>query len=59
MTGFSSSAQAMSLLAFMTVATLTLLLCVMSAPDGDDLQEFYTGYRSLSPIRNGLAIAGD
>ncbi|POX54324.1 cation acetate symporter [Streptomyces sp. Ru72] len=58
-TGFSSSAQAMSLVAFTTVATITLLLCVMTGPDRDDLVEFYTGYNSLSPMRNGLAIAGD
>ncbi|NGO11496.1 cation acetate symporter [Streptomyces sp. HC44] len=59
MTGFSSSAQAMSLVAFTVVATITLLLCVMTGPDRDDLDEFYTGYSSLSPMRNGLAIAGD
>ncbi|MFI6340080.1 cation acetate symporter [Streptomyces sp. NPDC050535] len=59
MTGFSSSAQAMSLVAFTAVATVTLLLCVLTGPDRDDLDEFYTGYRSLSPMRNGLAIAGD
>ncbi|WP_430377670.1 cation acetate symporter [Streptomyces sp. B1-3] len=59
MTGFSDSAQAMSLVAFSAVATLTLLLCVMTGPDRDDLDEFYTGYSSLSPMRNGLAIAGD
>ena len=59
MTGFSSSAQTMSLVAFTTVATITLLLCVLTGPDRDDLDEFYTGYRSLSPMRNGLAIAGD
>ncbi len=57
--GFSGSAQAMSLVAFSAVATLTLLLCVMSGPDRDDLDEFYTGYGTLSPLRNGLAIAGD
>ncbi|MFI1049404.1 cation acetate symporter [Streptomyces griseoruber] len=49
----------MSLAAFTAVATVTLLLCVMTGPDRDDLDEFYTGYRSLSPLRNGLAIAGD
>ena len=49
----------MSLVAFTAVATITLLLCVMTGPDRDDLDEFYTGYRSLSPLRNGLAIAGD
>ncbi|AVH58257.1 MULTISPECIES: sodium/solute symporter [Streptomyces] len=59
MTGFSSSAQTMSLVAFTTVATVTLLLCVMTGPDRDDLDEFYTGYGTLSPMRNGLAIAGD
>ncbi|QIY63063.1 cation acetate symporter [Streptomyces sp. RPA4-2] len=57
--GFSSSAQAMSLVAFTAVTTVTLLLCVMTGPDRDDLDEFYTGYGSLSPMRNGLAIAGD
>ncbi|TGA90489.1 cation acetate symporter [Streptomyces sp. MZ04] len=55
----TDSAQAMSLVAFTAVVTLTLLLCVMTGPDRDDLGEFYTGYGALSPIRNGLAIAGD
>lgn len=59
MVGFSSSARAMSLVAFTAVATITLLLCVMTGPDRDDLDEFYTGYGSLSLMRNGLAIAGD
>ncbi|MGW7198515.1 sodium/solute symporter [Streptomyces chryseus] len=59
MTEFSSGAQTMSLIAFITVITVTLLVCVMTGPDHDDLGEFYTGYRSLSPIQSGLAIAGD
>ncbi len=59
MTGFSEGEQAMFLVGFSAVATLTLLLCVMTGPDRDDLDEFYTGYGSLSPMRNGLAIAGD
>ncbi|WP_327171502.1 cation acetate symporter [Streptomyces sp. NBC_01336] len=59
MTGFDESAQTMSLVAFIAVATVTLLLCVMTGPDHDDLDEFYTGYRTLSPVRGGLAIAGD
>ncbi|MEU5465633.1 cation acetate symporter [Streptomyces althioticus] len=49
----------MSLVGFSAVATITLLLCVLTGPDRDDLDEFYTGYSSLSPMRNGLAIAGD
>ncbi|MEU5363444.1 cation acetate symporter [Streptomyces sp. NPDC005925] len=58
-TEFSGNAQAMSLVGFSAVTAITLLLCVMTGPDRDDLDEFYTGYSSLSPIRNGLAIAGD
>ncbi|MFE9774963.1 cation acetate symporter [Streptomyces sp. NPDC005931] len=58
-TEFVGNAQAMSLVGFSAVATVTLLLCVMTGPDRDDLDEFYTGYGSLSPMRNGLAIAGD
>ncbi|MFI6940257.1 cation acetate symporter [Streptomyces sp. NPDC050418] len=54
-----SSTEATSLIAFTAVASVTLLLCVLSGPDRDDLDEFYTGSRSLSPLRNGLAIAGD
>ncbi|MEU6162026.1 cation acetate symporter [Streptomyces sp. NPDC047130] len=53
------SAHSMSLVAFCAVASLTLLLCVMTGPDSDDLQEFYTGYGALTPFRNGMAIAGD
>ncbi|MEU1891544.1 sodium/solute symporter [Streptomyces pristinaespiralis] len=59
MNGFSSEAQTMSLMAFIAVITVTLLLCVMTGPDRDDLGEFYTGYRSLTPMQSGLAIAGD
>ncbi|MFE7620238.1 cation acetate symporter [Streptomyces sp. NPDC057496] len=49
----------MSLVAFLAVATVALLLCVMTGPDRDDLAEFYTGSRSLPPLYNGLALAGD
>ncbi|MFJ8584341.1 cation acetate symporter [Streptomyces sp. NPDC093595] len=59
MTEFGSDAQTMSLVAFIAVITVTLLVCVMTGPDHGDLGEFYTGYRSLSPVQSGLAIAGD
>jgi SSS family solute:Na+ symporter/cation/acetate symporter len=49
----------MSLVASLAVATIALLLCVMTGPDRDDLDEFYTGSHTLSPLRNGLALAGD
>ncbi|MET8132518.1 cation acetate symporter [Streptomyces sp. NPDC005251] len=59
MNAFGGSTQSWSLVAFSVAVTVTLLLCVLTGPDSDDLAEFYTGYRSLSPLRNGLAIAGD
>lgn len=59
MSPFTGATQSWSLVAFSIAVTVTLLLCVLTGPDSDDLAEFYTGYRSLSPLRNGLAIAGD
>src|SRR5436305_1229000 len=53
------SAQSWSPVAFCSVATVPPLPCALTGPDRDDLEEFYTGYRTLSPLRNGLAVAGD
>ncbi|MFJ8364106.1 cation acetate symporter [Streptomyces sp. NPDC093984] len=59
MNDFSSGTQATVLVLFTALVTLTLLICVMAGPDRDDLTNFYTGYLSLTPLKNGLAIAGD
>ncbi|MBX9366545.1 cation acetate symporter [Streptomyces sp. WAC04114] len=59
MNDFSSGTQAIILVLFTTLVTVTLLMCVMAGPDRDDLANFYTGYLSLTPLKNGLAIAGD
>ncbi|GGN49535.1 cation acetate symporter [Streptomyces albiflavescens] len=59
MNSFNSGTQATVLVLFTTLVTVTLLMCVMAGPDRDDLTDFYTGYRSLTPFKNGLAIAGD
>ncbi|ANP53074.1 SSS family solute:Na+ symporter/cation/acetate symporter [Streptomyces griseochromogenes] len=59
MNDFGSGTQATVLILFTTLVTVTLLMCVMAGPDRDDLTNFYTGYRSLTPFKNGLAIAGD
>ncbi|GAA3047887.1 sodium/solute symporter [Streptomyces glomeratus] len=59
MNDFSSGTQATVLILFTTLVTVTLLMCVMAGPDRDDLTNFYTGYLSLTPLKNGLAIAGD
>ncbi len=55
---FGESAQTMSLVGFSAVATITLLLCVMTGPDRDDLDEFYTGYGSLSPCATAWPSPG-
>ncbi|TJZ54061.1 cation acetate symporter [Streptomyces piniterrae] len=59
MTDFDSGTQSTVLVIFTVLVTLTLLICVISGPDRDDLPNFYTGYLSLTPFKNGLAIAGD
>ncbi|MFH9002009.1 cation acetate symporter [Streptomyces afghaniensis] len=59
MNDFSSGTQALVLVLFTTLVTVTLMMCVMAGPDRDDLANFYTGYLSLTPLKNGLAIAGD
>lgn len=59
MNDFSSGTQAIVLVLFSALVTITLLMCVMAGPDRDDLANFYTGYLSLTPLKNGLAIAGD
>ncbi|MFF4352628.1 cation acetate symporter [Streptomyces sp. NPDC001530] len=59
MNDFSSGTQATVLILFSALVTFTLLMCVMAGPDRDDLTNFYTGYLSLTPLKNGLAIAGD
>ncbi|MFF4255384.1 cation acetate symporter [Streptomyces sp. NPDC001663] len=59
MNDFSSGTQAIVMVLFTTLVTVTLMMCVMAGPDRDDLTNFYTGYLSLTPLKNGLAIAGD
>ncbi len=55
----SVSTESMALVAFTGVASVILLLCIVTGPERDDLAEFYTGFGRLGPMRNGLAIAGD
>jgi Na+(H+)/acetate symporter ActP len=55
----SNSAQTAALIMFSVLATLAMLLCILTGSEPDDLADFYTGYRTLTPLRNGLAVAGD
>ncbi|MET9452799.1 cation acetate symporter [Streptomyces cinerochromogenes] len=59
MNAVGSGTQTIVLVLFTALVTITLLICVMAGPERDDLTNFYTGYRSLTPVKNGLAIAGD
>ncbi|MGW7516690.1 sodium/solute symporter [Streptomyces sp. NPDC054796] len=59
MNTIDAPSQSLSFAIFAAVVSVTLLLCIMTSAERDDLDEFYTGYRTLAPVRNGLAIAGD
>ncbi|OEV11291.1 cation acetate symporter [Streptomyces nanshensis] len=54
-----AGSQSLSFAIFAALVSVTLLLCIMTSAERDDLDEFYTGFRTLAPLRNGLAIAGD
>lgn len=51
--------RAMMLIAFLAFIGLSLLLCVLVGPETDETSDFYVGSRSLSPVQNALALAGD
>lgn len=55
----SPSAQTAALAIFSVLATLAMLLCILTASDSGDPLDFYTGYRTPLPWTNGLAVAGD
>ncbi|MFF3070489.1 cation acetate symporter [Kitasatospora sp. NPDC057936] len=51
--------QTMVLIAFLVFVGVTLLLCVLVGPEGDETADFYTANRTLTPFQNGLALSGD
>lgn len=44
---------------FLTVVVVTLFMALLTAPQRDEISEFYLGNRTMSPLRNGLAMCGD
>ena len=44
---------------FLTVVVITLFTALLTAPQRDEISEFYLGNRAMSPLRNGLAMCGD
>lgn len=54
-----SFTQTAAVVMFSVLATLAMLLCILTGAESDDLADFYTGYRALAPLTSGLAVAGD
>ncbi|MFI8191882.1 cation acetate symporter [Streptomyces sp. NPDC085946] len=44
---------------FLSVVVVTLFMALLTAPQRDEIGEFYLGNRAMSPLRNGLAMCGD
>jgi cation/acetate symporter len=44
---------------FLSVVVVTLFAALLTAPQRDEISEFYLGNRNMSPLRNGLAMCGD
>ncbi|GHK05738.1 sodium/solute symporter [Streptomyces sp. NPDC003753] len=44
---------------FLSVVVVTLFTALLTAPQRDEISEFYLGNRNMSPLRNGLAMCGD
>ncbi|MGP4052099.1 solute symporter family protein [Streptomyces sp. 2A115] len=44
---------------FVSVVVVSMFSALITAPQGDEISEFYLGNRNMSPLRNGLAMCGD
>jgi len=44
---------------FVSVVVVTLFAALLTAPQRDEIGEFYLGNRAMTPLRNGLAMCGD
>jgi cation/acetate symporter len=49
----------LTLVLFLSVVVVTLFTALLTAPQRDEISEFYLGDRTMSPLRNGLAMCGD
>ncbi|MEU6355977.1 cation acetate symporter [Streptomyces sp. NPDC047072] len=49
----------LTLVLFLSVVVVTLFTALLTAPQRDEIGEFYLGNRTMSPLRNGLAMCGD
>ncbi|NGO10620.1 cation acetate symporter [Streptomyces sp. HC44] len=44
---------------FVSVVVVSMFSALITAPQGDEISDFYLGNRTMSPLRNGLAMCGD
>lgn len=44
---------------FVSVVVVSMFSALITAPQGDEISDFYLGDRTMSPLRNGLAMCGD
>lgn len=58
-TALGTNTQTLVLIAFLIFVGASLLLCVMVGPEGDEVADFYTANRTLTPLQNALALSGD
>ncbi|MGW1560005.1 sodium/solute symporter [Streptomyces sp. NPDC002144] len=49
----------LTFLLFLAVVVVTLFTALLTAPQRDEIGEFYLGNRTMSLLRNGLAMCGD
>ncbi|MFC8513800.1 cation acetate symporter [Streptomyces sp. NPDC057257] len=49
----------LTFLLFTAVVVVTLFTALLIAPQRDEISEFYLGNRTMTPLRNGLAMCGD
>jgi len=49
----------LTLVLFLSVIVVTLFTALLTAPQRDEISEFYLGDRAMTPLRNGLAMCGD
>lgn len=49
----------LTLVLFLSVVVVSLFTALLTAPQRDEISEFYLGDRTMTPLRNGLAMCGD
>lgn len=55
----NASSLQLTFLLFLAVVVVTLFSVLLTAPHRDEISEFYLGNRTMTPLRNGLAMCGD